>query len=82
MFSDDGAQLKSCPVCNQPKTEKKVTKIVYIGDRTAEMLAFDELRDNLIQRQREFTTENNKTHVDIYYDNVFRHLYSSQAISN
>jgi hypothetical protein len=83
MFSgDDGPQLDACPVCNQPKTTKKVTKIVSIGDKIAEMLASDELRDNLIQRQREFTTGNNNTYADIYDGKIFRHLYSSQAIDN
>ena len=58
--------------------------MVSIADKVAEMISSEEIRQNLIDRQKdviENITRNNDTYADIFDGEIFKNLYSSQAIN-
>lgn len=87
LYRDDNeTQVDCCPVCK--KTTKKSTKIVSITEKIVEMLSCDEIRDNLLERQRERTNNStdinatNSSYGDIYDGQLFKDLYASKVINN
>jgi transcriptional regulator of met regulon len=82
--SPEDDHLFNCPVCQGLKSSSKVTKIVSIADKVAEILSSEEIRNNLIERHAE-VVENVKNNTEVYGDifdgQIFKDLYNSQAIN-
>jgi hypothetical protein len=81
MYSPNDSQVDMCPVCNQTRSTKKITKVVSIADKVAEMLCSEEIRTSLMQRQSK-ARESNNSYADIYDGEIFKNLYSNQVINN
>lgn len=74
-----GVDIDECPVCKT--TTRKSTKILSIGDKMVEILCSKDIRDNLIQRQREIKS-NDTIFGDIYDGEIFKTLYKDQILNN
>ena len=74
--------VDACPVCCESRATKKITKIISIADKMAEMLSSEEIRENLIERQSMAKISNNDTYSDIYDGAIFKSLYGNQIIDN
>lgn len=80
----DDNHLLNCPVCNESKSAVKITKMISIGDKVAEILCSEEMRENLIERQAkviENLAQNTEIYADIYDGQIFKDLYNSNTIN-
>ncbi|CEP16627.1 hypothetical protein [Parasitella parasitica] len=79
---NNNEEASSCPVCLDSK--KKTTKMTLITEKIVEMLSSNDIRENLMQMQRDRCAANNDndSYGDIYDGELFKALYSSQLINN